>query len=191
MDVTELSALVGEVERRDAVTVAHTWRVALYTQALAEALGVLGAAAILWGRVQAIVQSRLKMLVAYSTVGQLGYLLLAFPLARHASAWAGVVLFAGVAIVVRRRGGFDGDSFEPIPVIALVFTVGMFFQDELVDFVKRPYTRAATMLNAYWLERAHELVEADPTRWEEFFHEGWPEQVIPRVREASAREAAV
>jgi len=40
MDVTELSALVGEVERRDAVTVAHTWRVALYTQALAEALGV-------------------------------------------------------------------------------------------------------------------------------------------------------
>jgi len=36
---------------------------------------------------------------------------------------SGVVLFAGVAIVVRRRGGFDGDSFEPIPVIALVFTV--------------------------------------------------------------------
>ncbi len=43
-------------------------------------LGVLGAAAIVWGSVQAFVQSRLKMLVAYSTVAQIGYLFIAFPL---------------------------------------------------------------------------------------------------------------
>lgn len=62
-----------------------------------EVLGVVGALAIVWGSAQAIVQSQLKRLVAYSTVAQLGYLLLAFPLAMHrptgAAAWPGVVLF--------------------------------------------------------------------------------------------------
>src|SRR5690606_9801941 len=51
--------------------------------ALPELLGCLGGAAILWGSLQALVQRRLKMLVAYSTVAQLGYLLLVFPLAMH------------------------------------------------------------------------------------------------------------
>jgi len=44
-------------------------------------LGVLGAAAILWGSFQALRQRRLKMLIAHSTVGQVGYLFLIFPLA--------------------------------------------------------------------------------------------------------------
>ncbi len=44
-------------------------------------LGLLGAAAVLWGGLQALRQTRLKMLIAYSTVSQLGYLFLAFPLA--------------------------------------------------------------------------------------------------------------
>jgi formate hydrogenlyase subunit 3/multisubunit Na+/H+ antiporter MnhD subunit len=44
-------------------------------------LGALGAAAILFGSVLALVQQRLKLLVAYSTVAQLGYLFLLFPLA--------------------------------------------------------------------------------------------------------------
>ena len=64
---------------------------------LAEALGVLGVIAIVWGSLRAIVQRRLKLLVAYSTVAQLGYLLLAFPIAMHrpagAAAWSGLVLF--------------------------------------------------------------------------------------------------
>ena len=46
-------------------------------------LGVLGAAAIIWGSFQALVQTRIKQLVAYSTVAQIGYLFLVFPLARH------------------------------------------------------------------------------------------------------------
>ncbi len=43
-------------------------------------LGGLGAAAILYGSVLAFLQVRLKMMVAYSTVAQLGYLMLLFPL---------------------------------------------------------------------------------------------------------------
>ncbi len=43
-------------------------------------LGVLGAAAVLWGSWQALRAQRLKLMVAYSTVAQLGYLFLLFPL---------------------------------------------------------------------------------------------------------------
>jgi len=53
----------------------------LTTVAAAQLLGILGAAAILWGSLLALTQSRLKMLVAYSTVAQVGYLFLLFPLA--------------------------------------------------------------------------------------------------------------
>ena len=44
-------------------------------------LGLLGAAAVLWGGWMAWRQSVLKQLVAYSTVAQIGYLFLFFPLA--------------------------------------------------------------------------------------------------------------
>ncbi|HID66915.1 MAG TPA: oxidoreductase, partial [Roseibacterium sp.] len=55
-------------------------------------LGLLGAAAILWGSVQALRQTQLKLLIAYSTVAQIGYLFLAFPLvaATGVSAWSAV-----------------------------------------------------------------------------------------------------
>ena len=43
--------------------------------------GLLGAAAVLWGSLQALRQTRVKLLVAYSTVAQIGYLFLAYPLA--------------------------------------------------------------------------------------------------------------
>lgn len=58
-------------------------------------LGLLGAAAIIYGSVAALVQPRLKTMVAYSTVAQLGYLMLVFPLAVGAVAgplaWKGAV----------------------------------------------------------------------------------------------------
>lgn len=58
----------------------------------------LGGAAILWGSLQAVRQSRLKLLIAYSTVAQMGYLFLFLPLAvstdRSAVALAGLALFA-------------------------------------------------------------------------------------------------
>jgi formate hydrogenlyase subunit 3/multisubunit Na+/H+ antiporter MnhD subunit len=49
-------------------------------QQVAPGLAVLGSAAILLGGVMAIRQARLKMLIAYSTLAQLGYLFLVFPL---------------------------------------------------------------------------------------------------------------
>ena len=47
----------------------------------AQLLGGLGAAAIIVGNIVALQQARLKLLVAYSTVAQIGYLFLMFPLA--------------------------------------------------------------------------------------------------------------
>jgi formate hydrogenlyase subunit 3/multisubunit Na+/H+ antiporter MnhD subunit len=46
----------------------------------AQLLGALGASAILVGNVVALRQARLKLLIAYSTVAQIGYLFLMFPL---------------------------------------------------------------------------------------------------------------
>ncbi|WP_259397205.1 complex I subunit 5 family protein [Shewanella sp. SG41-4] len=56
----------------------------------ADLLGLLGAAAVLWGGIQALRQTRLKLLIAYSTVSQLGYLFLAFPLGTSL-AWKGAL----------------------------------------------------------------------------------------------------
>jgi len=63
---------------------------------VAALLGWLGAGAVLWGSVQALRQTRLKLLVAYSTVAQIGYLFLAFPLAGAATvtAWNAVAYLA-------------------------------------------------------------------------------------------------
>lgn len=44
--------------------------------------GALGSFAVLWGSYQALRQTRLKLLIAYSTVAQIGYFFLAFPLAK-------------------------------------------------------------------------------------------------------------
>ena len=48
-------------------------------------LGALGAAAIVFGSIVALRQERLKLLIAYSTLAQIGYLFLMFPLAFDAS----------------------------------------------------------------------------------------------------------
>jgi multicomponent Na+:H+ antiporter subunit D len=49
--------------------------------ATAQLLAALGAMAIIYGSLQALRQRRLKLLIAYSTVAQLGYLVFFFPLA--------------------------------------------------------------------------------------------------------------
>jgi formate hydrogenlyase subunit 3/multisubunit Na+/H+ antiporter MnhD subunit len=67
------------------------------TPGAAHFLGILGTGAILWGSAQALLTDRVKPLVAYSTVSQLGYLFLVFPLAREAGAglfaWNGAAYF--------------------------------------------------------------------------------------------------
>ena len=68
-------------------------------EGVAQILAALGAGAIIVGSVLALRQARLKLLIAYSTVAQIGYLFLIFPLAlgTHpwvASAWVGGALQA-------------------------------------------------------------------------------------------------
>ena len=67
-----------------------------YGLVLGELLGVLGAAAVIWGSVLALAQTRLKLMIAYSTVAQLGYLFMAFPLAAAGGAvvWTGALYLA-------------------------------------------------------------------------------------------------
>jgi multicomponent Na+:H+ antiporter subunit D len=67
------------------------------TPAFAQMLGALGGIAVFWGGWLALRQDKLKMLIAWSTVAQIGYLFLVFPLASAASpadaitAWSGGV----------------------------------------------------------------------------------------------------
>jgi multicomponent Na+:H+ antiporter subunit D len=98
------------------------------TVAAANLLGVLGAAAIAWGSLLALRQQRLKMVVAYSTVAQVGYLFLLFPLATDPStadgAWRGGVYqaishgFAKAAMFLAAGAMIAGSASDRIPALA-------------------------------------------------------------------------
>lgn len=71
----------------------------LATHAVTMLLGALGSSAIVFGSVLALRQERLKLLIAYSTIAQIGYLFLMFPLAAgsepwNAEAWTGGIMQA-------------------------------------------------------------------------------------------------
>jgi formate hydrogenlyase subunit 3/multisubunit Na+/H+ antiporter MnhD subunit len=68
-----------------------------------QVLGGLGAAAILFGSVVALRQERLKLLIAYSTLAQIGYLFLMFPLA-----------FAPASAHVESGGALSGGMLQAI-----------------------------------------------------------------------------
>lgn len=80
----------------------------------APALGLLGAAAILWGSWQALQTPHIKMLVAWSTVAQLGYLFLVFPLL----APDGLALQAGVTQAIA-HGLAKAAMFAAVGVLML------------------------------------------------------------------------
>ncbi len=61
------------------------------TFAAGQLIGVCGAAAVIWGSWQALNQDRLKLIIAHSSVAQLGYLLMVFPL---------LILAPGTAVAV-------------------------------------------------------------------------------------------
>lgn len=113
---------------------------------VANLLGLLGAAAVIWGSWRALRAERLKLLAAYSTVAQMGYLFIALPLlaatppglARenilaatlllaltHGFAKAGFFLAAGL---VQKTAGHDriaelGGVAQALP--AATFTIGL------------------------------------------------------------------
>ena len=70
-------------------------------------LAALGSAAILFGSVLALRQARLKLLIAYSTVAQIGYLFMMFPLSH--GPWAADAFSGGMmqALGARLRQGGD------------------------------------------------------------------------------------
>jgi formate hydrogenlyase subunit 3/multisubunit Na+/H+ antiporter MnhD subunit len=114
----------------------------------AQLLGALGAAAILIFSVVALRQERLKLLIAYSTLAQIGYLFLMFPLAfdvatgrlddgaalaggmlqamSHASAKAAMFMAAGsmyAALGHDRIAGLGGVA-RAMPISVLAFALG-------------------------------------------------------------------
>ena len=106
---------------------------------IAVLLGTLGSVAVFWGSLQALRQRRLKLLVAYSTAAQLGYLFLAFPLAggdpvlcwggsiylalSHALAKSAMFLAAGS--IMMEEGHDDIDDLDRV-VERMPLTLGAF-----------------------------------------------------------------
>ncbi len=106
-------------------------------------LGAFGATAIVWGSIKALQTTRLKMLVAYSTVAQLGYLALFFPLSAGAGAafaLTGVIyfiiahacakgaMFLAAGNLQRAAGHDDLEHLSPaaraLPVSLFAFALG-------------------------------------------------------------------
>ena len=114
----------------------------------AQLLAGLGAAAIVVGSVVALRQQRLKLLVAYSTVAQIGYLFLLFPLAfdatgdmvwgdlaqsagllqaiAHATAKAGMFMAAGLIYAALGHDRIDdlAGAARALPLAVVAFFVG-------------------------------------------------------------------
>ena len=114
----------------------------------AQLLAGLGAAAIVVGSVVALRQQRLKLLVAYSTVAQIGYLFLLFPMAfdaagdmalrdvaqaagllqaiAHATAKAGMFMAAGLVYAALGHDRIDelAGAARAVPVAVAAFLVG-------------------------------------------------------------------
>jgi multicomponent Na+:H+ antiporter subunit D len=116
---------------------------AIHTAMGGPLLGILGAAAIVYGSLQALRQRRLKMLIAYSTVAQLGYLFVFFGLSMqpesagqalqavvffavsHAFAKAALFMCSGAVMQAYGHDWIDGlrGSAERLP--AVIFAFGM------------------------------------------------------------------
>jgi len=114
----------------------------------AQLLAGLGAAAIVVGSVVALRQQRLKVLVAYSTVAQIGYLFLMFPMAfdaagdmamrdvaqaagllqaiSHATAKAGMFMAAGLVYAALGHDRIDdlAGAARALPLAVAAFLIG-------------------------------------------------------------------
>ncbi len=73
-------------------------------------LAVLGAVAIVWGSLQALLQERLKLMVAYSTVAQVGYLFIVFALVGEGDEVLSLA-FLGTLVHVVSHGLAKGSMF--------------------------------------------------------------------------------
>ena len=91
---------------------------AVLTPAAGQFFGLLGAAAVLWGSWQALRAERLKLLAAYSTVAQLGYLFLGLSLLLGLPEGADRnELFGGLVILALTHGFAKAGLFLAIGVV--------------------------------------------------------------------------
>jgi len=143
-------------------------------------LGGLGVFAILLGNLMALMQARLKLLVAYSTLAQLGYLFLLFPLASgasgglaataalvqvvsHALAKASLFLLAGRVLAafghdrLAELGGFGRTLPMTLLVILLAGLALVGLPPSGGYLVKSLYAAAASQSEAWWWRPALEL----------------------------------
>lgn len=139
-------------------------------------LGLLGAAAVLWGSTMAFRQRRLKLMIAYSTVAQLGYMMFLFPLFTHGGAiagqaWAGTLLqivshgiakaamflSAGALVIVlgsdERSKMVGASRVAPVPVFALALAgLSIIALPPSGGFLaKWLLLRASILAEAWWL----------------------------------------
>ncbi len=146
--------------------------------AAAQLLAALGAAAIVVGSVVALRQERLKLLIAYSTLAQIGYLFLMFPLAfdpgsarlesggalaggllqaiTHATAKAAMFMAAGLlyAALGHDRVGDLAGSGRALPLSVLAFALGgvslMGFPPSGAYLAKELLLQAAAETQQWW-----------------------------------------
>jgi formate hydrogenlyase subunit 3/multisubunit Na+/H+ antiporter MnhD subunit len=81
------------------------------TQQAALILGMLGAIAVVWGSWAALKAERLKLMAAYSTVAQLGYLFLFLPLIAALPQGTGKELALGALVLLALTHGFAKSAF--------------------------------------------------------------------------------
>lgn len=120
------------------------------TYAAGQMVGVLGAAAVIWGSYQALRQKRLKLMIAHSTVGQIGYMFLLFPLITVVYAGAGEAPW----LIYAWTGGIYQALAHGFAKAALFLAVGVYVlavgndeRDSMVDLVGRlPMTTFAIAL---------------------------------------------
>lgn len=141
------------------------------TPILAQLLGGLGAAAIIWGGLVALRSHRVKQVVAYSTIAQLGLLLVAMPmvLAGAADAWKGGVFHAiahalpkagvllAVALLATSLGGDTVDRLEgaatrrPLAAFALgLAAISLIGLPPTGGFVAKWYLVVASITTGQW-----------------------------------------
>jgi multicomponent Na+:H+ antiporter subunit D len=143
----------------------------LTATAVAPLVGALGAVAILWGGLSALRATPVKVVVAYSTIAQLGLLLLAVPMVvdGSAEAWVGGVVHAiahalpkaallmAVAVLTHQLGGDTVERLagaatrRPIAAFAIgIAAVSLVGLPPTGGFVAKWYLVVASISTGQW-----------------------------------------
>lgn len=131
-------------------------------------LALLAGVGVLVSSVTAIRQTEVKSVLAYSSVGQIAYIVLGFSLANHAGVTASVIhifnhavvkgaMFMAVGAVALRVGGTKVSDFEGLgrkmPLTMAAFTIGgcgLIGVPLTTGFISKWYLVQGTMAAGYW-----------------------------------------